>query len=124
MGYVRAKVVIGDPEKSKLQEVDFLADSGAFFPIISPSLAEKLGIKPVVETELILADKRKAKATLSNAYFKLLDREGVFQVAIMDVVEPLLGVTVLEGLGIKIDPVTGKLEYSRPYGLALLAIKR
>jgi hypothetical protein len=27
---------------------------------------------------------------------------------------------VLEGLGFKVDPVTGKLEYSRPYGLAEL----
>jgi clan AA aspartic protease len=120
MGYVRARAIVGDPQKGKLEEVDFLADSGAFFPTISPSLAERLGIKPIVETELMLADKRKVKAVLSNAYFKLLDREGVFQVAIMDVAEPLLGVTVLEGLGIKIDPGTGKLEYSRPYGLAIL----
>jgi len=43
----------------------------------------------------------------------------------MDVVKSLLGVTVLEGLGIKIDSGTGKLEHSRPYGLALLvAAKR
>jgi len=35
----------------------------------------------------------------------------------MDSPEPLLGVMVLEGLGIRVDPVTGKLEYSRPYGL-------
>lgn len=76
-----------------------------------------------METELILADRRKAKATLSNAYFKLLDREGVFKVAIMDVVEPLLGVTAFEGLGVKIDPVTEKLEHSRPYSLALLVVK-
>ncbi len=119
MGYVRAKAIIGDPQKSKLKEIEFLADSGAFFPAISASLAEKLGIKPIVETELMLADKRKVKAILSNAYFKLLDREGIFQVAIMDVAELLLGVTVLEGLGIRIDPCTGKLEYSRSYGLAI-----
>ena len=31
-----------------------------------------------------IVDKSKAKAILSNAYFKLLDREGVFWVAIMD----------------------------------------
>jgi clan AA aspartic protease len=120
MGYVRAKVVIADPEKTRPEEVDFLADSGAFFPIMSPSLAKKLEMKPIAEAELMLADRRKVKATLSNAYFKLLDREGVFQVAIMDVAEPLLGVTVLEGLGVKVDPSTGKLEYSRPYGLAIL----
>ena len=90
MSYVRTKAIIGDPQKTKLEEVEFLAD------------------------------KRKAKAVISNAYFKLLDREGIFQTAIMDVPEPLLGVTVLEGLGIRIDPCTGKLEYSRPYGLAIL----
>ena len=30
MGYVRAKAVIGEPQRSKLEEVEFLADSGAF----------------------------------------------------------------------------------------------
>jgi len=39
MGYVKAKIIIGDPQKNKLQEVVFLADSSAFFPIISPALA-------------------------------------------------------------------------------------
>jgi hypothetical protein len=38
----------------------------------------------------------------------------------MDVVEPLLGITVPESLGVRIDLGAGKLEYSRPYGLALL----
>ena len=81
MGYVRAKAIIGDPGKTILEEVEFLADSGAFFPAVSPSLAKRLNLTPITETELILADKRTAKATLSNAYFRLLDREGVFQVA-------------------------------------------
>jgi hypothetical protein len=38
----------------------------------------------------------------------------------MDAVEPLLGVTVIEGLETKVDSGTGKLGHSRPYGLALL----
>jgi predicted aspartyl protease len=61
------------------------------------------------------------RAGVSLAYFRVLDRDGVFQVALMDSPEPILGVTVLEGLGVKVDPVTGKLEYSRPYGLAALS---
>jgi len=119
MGYVRTKVIIGDPQRVKLEEVQFLAHSGAFSSAISPSLAKNLDTRPTVETELTMGDKRRVKATLSLAYFKLLDREGVFQVAIIDVPEPLLGVTVLKGLGIKIDPCTRKLEYSRPYGLPI-----
>lgn len=39
---------------------------------------------------------------------------------IMNVPEPLLGASALEGLGIKVDPTTGRLEHSRPYGLALV----
>ena len=61
------------------------------------------------------------RAGVSLAYFRILDRDGVFQAALMDSPEPILGVTVLEGLGVKVDPVTGKLEYSRPYGLATLS---
>jgi len=121
MCFVTAKVLIGG-EKTKLEEVDFLADSGSFHPIIPPDLAQRLGIKPILETELILADKRKVKVPISNAYFKLLDREAPFQVVIMDVPQPLLGVTVLEGLGVKINPATGKLEHSRSFGLAALGV--
>lgn len=32
----------------------------------------------------------------------------------MDIPEPLLGVSTLEGLGIRVDPVTGKVEYPAP----------
>ncbi|MFZ8788799.1 MAG: hypothetical protein ACO2OZ_03930 [Acidilobaceae archaeon] len=39
----------------------------------------------------------------------------------MDSPEPIVGVTVLEDLGVRVDPVTGKLEYSRPYGLTTLS---
>jgi len=120
MGYIMTKAFIGDPHQARVEEVEFLVDSGSFHPMIPPSLAGRLGIKPIVETEFILADKRRVRAPISLAYFKLLDRESVFPVVIVDMPTPLLGVTVFEGLGIKIDPVTGKLEYSHPFGLAAL----
>jgi predicted aspartyl protease len=69
----------------------------------------------------LLADGRRVRAGVSLAYFRVLDRDGVFQAALMDSPEPILGVTVLEGLGVKVYPVTGKLEYSRSYGLAVLS---
>ena len=69
----------------------------------------------------LLADGRGVRAGVFLAYFRVLDRGGVFQVALMDSPEPIVGVTVLEGLGVRVDPVTGKLECSRPYGLATLS---
>jgi hypothetical protein len=42
------------------------------------------------------------RAGVSLAYFRVLDRDGVFQVVLMDSPEPILGVIVLEGLGLRI----------------------
>ena len=120
MGFIRVPILFGDILKRSVREVFFLVDIGSFFPIIPLSVAEEFSIESLAEVELILADNRRVKAGVSLAYFKIMDREGVFQVVLMDSPEPLLGVIVLEGLGIKVDPVTGKLEYSRPYGLIAL----
>lgn len=120
MGLVRIKALIGDAGRRKVKEVTFLSDTGAYFPIIPPDLARELEIDTIADVELTLADKGRVKAGASLAYFKLMDREGVFQVAIMDVPEPIIGVIVFEGLGVKVDPATGKLEHSRPYGLSAI----
>lgn len=120
MGYVRVNVLIGSADRSMIKDVQFLADTGAYYTTIPPKLAKELSIEPMARTKLTLADKRTLEVDTSLAYIKLLDREGVLQIAITDVPEPLLGVSTLEGLGVKVDPTTGKLEHSRPYGLALV----
>lgn len=120
MGFVRIPVAFGDALRKRVEEVFFLVDTGSFFPVIPLHVAERFNIKPLAEVELVLANSKRVKAGVSLAYFKIMDREGVFQVVLMDSPEPLLGVIVLEGLGFKVDPVTGKLEYSRPYGLVAL----
>lgn len=122
MGYVRVSGLIGNPTRTIVKETYFLADTGAFYTTIPPRLAEDLDVKPLAKTKLTLADKRSVEVDTALAYIKILERDAVFQIAILDVPEPLLGVTALEGLGIKVDPNTGKLEYSRPYGVALLKV--
>lgn len=119
MGYVRVKGLIGT-DKATAKEVELLVDTGTFYTILPPKLAKELGIEAYRRTELTLADKRIVEAGMSLAYMKLIDREGVLPVAIMDAPEPLLGATALEGLGLRVDPVTGKLQHSRSYGLAAL----
>ena len=119
MGYVRVKILIG-ANKERAEEVEFLTDTGAFHTTLPSDLAERLGIKELARTKVTLADSREVEVSLSYAYIKALDREGVMPVAILEVPEPLLGVSTLEGLGLRVDPTTGKLEHSRPYGLAIL----
>lgn len=123
MGYVRVKALMGN-SKDNAKELELLVDTGSFYTILPPSLAKELGIVAQFTTELTLADKRVIKAGLSFAYMKLLERDGMLPIAILDAPEPLLGVTALEGLGVKVDPSTGKLEYSRSFGLAVLILSR
>jgi len=119
MGHVRARGLIGRT-RTRTEEVEFLVDTGSFYTVITPSLARELGLEAQETSELTLADKRKVQAGVTVAYMKLSDREGVLPIAIMETPEPLLGVTALEGLGLKVDPATGELQHSRPYGLAVI----
>jgi len=120
LGFVRVKCSVGSADGKTVKDVDFLTDTGAFYTTIPPEIAKELGIKSAATTKLMLADKRVVEAGISLAYVKILDRDGIFNIAIMDVPEPLLGISTLEGLGIRVDPTTGKVEYSRSYGLAVL----
>ncbi len=120
MGYVNVKGTIGSPKRTATRDIEFLVDTGAFHTAIPKALAETLQLEAAGEIAITLADRREIKAPISLAYIRLLDRESILPVIIFDVPKPLLGVTALEGLGLKVNPVSGSLEYSRPFGAALL----
>jgi len=111
---------LGSPERTRVEETDLLVDTGAYYSVLTPKLTEDLDIKPMAKVELLLADKRKVEAQLSYAYIEIGNREGVLPIAIMEAPEPILGVTALEGLGIKVNLTTGKIEHTRPYGPAII----
>ncbi len=120
MGYVRVAGTLGHPENSMSLSVNFLTDTGAFFTAIPKDLADKLNLKSTAKTRAVLADKREVVIDLSYAKISVADREAVLPIAIMDVPEPLLGVTTLEGLGLKVNPVDGKLEKTRSFAVGML----
>ena len=120
MGYVDVRAVLGNPKGTPRREVEFLVDTGAFHSAIPKELAADLRLEAAVEISVTLADKREVTAPISLAYFRVMDRESILPIVIIDVPKPLLGTTALEGLGLKVDPVSGKLEHSRPFGAALL----
>lgn len=118
MGFVRVRLEIGG-ERGKMRETIFLADTGSWYTTIPPKLAEEMGIVPLWSSILTTADKRRVEAGISGAYVRALGREAVIFVAIMDTPEPLLGIEALEALGLSVDPSTGELKPTRPYGLLL-----
>jgi clan AA aspartic protease len=120
LGYVDVRATLGSPKRTSQREIEFLVDTGAFHSAISKELATDLELEAADEISITLADKRGIKAPISLAYMKVLDRESILPVVMIDVPKPLLGTTALEGLGLEVDPVSGKLEHSRAFGVALL----
>jgi len=120
LGYVDVNATVGDPKQVRTETTQFLVDTGAFHSAIPKLMAENLRLEMAREISVTLADKREVKAPISLAYLKVLDRESIVPVVIIDVPKPLLGVSALEGLGLKVDPVAGNLEHSRAFGAALL----
>jgi len=101
--------------RERLREIDFLVDTGSFYSAIPQDLRGQLELEPGMPTHVQLADRSVVDAEVTLAHLRLLDREGVAPVEIMDVPYPLLGVSALEALGLKVNPVDGTLEHRFPF---------
>ena len=88
-----------------------LVDTGATVTKIPESIANRLGILPAHQAEVQLADGRVVVRGESEAQVELDGRRRTIPVLIgPDQEEPLLGLTTLEILKLKVNPVTQRLE--------------
>ena len=122
MGYVQVLAGLGTTEDNTA-EITFLVNTGSFYTIVPPEVAETAGIQMTVQTRVRTADDRAISISTGMAYLKLMGREAAVPVGIMDVPIPLLGVTALEGLGLKVNPVDQTVELDRPFGPGLLGVR-
>ena len=114
MGEVRVRASIG-PNNYDLQDVEFVVDTGAFLTILPPSICEQLGLNFPIKHRVVLADSRRSDIDLGIAYIEIDGRQGGILVGKMDAPMPFLGVSALESLGFKVNPVEGTLEPTRPF---------
>ncbi|MBS7626602.1 aspartyl protease family protein [Candidatus Bathyarchaeota archaeon] len=96
-----------------------LVDTGATFTVLPRDLLEEIGaVKVPTKTKLELGDGRRVEAEVYAVVLAVGDREGAtLAVTFMDA-KPVLGIRSLEDLGLKVDPVSGSLEATRPPGVA------
>ena len=106
--------LIGD----KAITVRMLVDTGATYSMISESLARAIGIKlhsrPYTAT---LADGRRMRANAGMALFSIIGREAPGTLLVGDVDEPILGMEILEILGLTVDPRHRRLRKARAFVL-------
>lgn len=95
----------------KKYEADFLVDTGATDCFVSGRELRKIGIAPVGKTCYELADGTPKEYEFGLAVIEFIGDVTSGRVIFgPDNVEPILGVTALESVGVSIDPKTRKLQ--------------
>ena len=118
MGHVIANITIrGEKGERTLTEV--LVDTGATYTMLSPKVFAEVGaVKASYTVDVELGDGRKVKAEVYYALASIDGREGPAIILSFAGAKEVVGVQTLESLGLKLDPTTGKLEATRPKGVA------
>jgi len=120
IGHVYIKLLIHG-KKGERELEGILVDSGASYTVLPLKLVKEVGaIKTPYTLDLELGDGRKvkAKAQVYVGSIEIEGREGPAIIASFKGAKSVIGVQSLEALGLKINPSTGKLEPTRPKGLA------
>lgn len=118
MGHLYTDMTVrGSKSSARLKNV--LIDTGATYTVLPESVLKKIGAARVpTEIQVELGNGEKVKA---KAYGVAVKIEGVEAPSISITfkgAQTVIGVETLESIGLKLDPTTGKLEFTRPRGMA------
>ncbi len=110
MEHVWVKARVGDESGSRNVEVEALVDTGATLTVVPRRLAEELGLRVTGRTQVETAAGR-ISLERTRIRLELEGREELVPALISDVIDKvLIGVTALEVLGLRVDPLTGRLK--------------
>ena len=112
MGTTHVTVKITNPAQPELFYEDiFLVDTGAIDSVVPRSELLKLGMKPKGSRRYELADGTQVQMDITTADVEFMG-EIVGQTIVFgeDGIEPILGVTALESVGIGVDPQNQRLK--------------
>ena len=111
MGEVRVEVAVINPRTgARADGITALADTGATLTVIPAPLLESLGIEKIRPVLLVLADGRRTQRNVGDAMVAISDEAAPCRVVFGEAEDAsLLGLTVLEQLGLAVDPVQRRL---------------
>ena len=109
MGETYAELTISGAAAT--ETIRCLVDTGATFTKIPAALGERLGLEVVREAQIELSDGRVVvrRVALARAWLNGVQMPIAVTLA-EDGGQPLIGMTTLENLGFKVDPVAERLE--------------
>ncbi len=112
MGYMHVTVAVSNLQKSRTPyTASFLVDAGAIVCLVPGAELRKVGIEPEGREAYELANGTPVEYDYGFARLSFMGSDTVTKIIFgPDNVEPLLGVTALESVGIGVDPVSQTLE--------------
>jgi predicted aspartyl protease len=118
MGHLYTDIVVrGVKAEKELKNV--LIDTGATYTFLPKEILEEIGASIIPgEVEVELGDGKKAKGKAYGVRVKIGDSEAPAISITFEGAKTVIGVETLESVGLKLDPTTGTLEFTRPKGLA------
>ena len=118
MGHVYADLtIIWEAKEATIKGL--LVDSGATFTVLPKDMLENIGApKFPIKPSLELGDGRKVETEIYGMVARINDREGPAIAVTFEGAKAVIGVQTLESLGLKVNPITGELEATRPKGVA------
>ncbi|MGH7268028.1 MAG: retroviral-like aspartic protease family protein [Candidatus Rokuibacteriota bacterium] len=111
MGEVHVGIVVVNPQTAaRSEEIIALADTGATLTVVPADVLRGIGITPVRTVSLLLADGRRAERAVGEAGIAVNGEAVPCRVIFGEPGDAvLLGLTVLEQLGLAVDPVQRRL---------------
>ncbi len=112
-----AKVRISGP-KAQL-DLELLVDTGSAYTWVQRKSLEKIGIAPFAKRSFRTIEGKLVEREIGEAVIECLGERATRIIVFAEEADiEVLGLDALEGLGLEVDPVTGKLRRSE----ALLAV--
>jgi len=118
MGHLRTDIAVRG-NKSAIELKNVLIDTGATYTVLPEKILEEVGAGKIPgEVEVELGNGQKIKAKSYGVTIKIEEVEAPAISITFEGAQTVIGVETLESIGLKLDPTTGKLEFTRPKGLA------
>lgn len=111
---IKVTAEIGPPA-GELTPVEFQVNTNSLHTIITPELAQELGLELSSAVTIYGVDNNNVQIPVGLGRIRLMGRDGPVMLAAMDGASPQLGRMSLQILGLKVNPDTESLECTKHY---------
>jgi len=118
MGHIYTDITVRG-NKGSIELKNVLIDTGATYTVLPKDVLKQIGASPIPGyVEIKLGDSKKVKCKAYGIRIKIGEAEAPAISITFEGAKTVIGVETLESAGIKLDPTTGTLKFTRPKGLA------